>query len=110
MEIYKVNNFTPEIIKLSELIQTATHELYKAVLELRNLKNLRKITDACVRVNSIENHADDIFDNAVAKLFEEEKNAVEVIKMKEIYELLESVTDKCEDVANLIEGIVLENS
>lgn len=108
MELYKIKQFTPEIIKLSELIQTSAHELYTAIMELRNLKNLRKITDACVRVNSIENHADDIFDNAVAKLFDEEKNAVEVIKMKEILSALETATDKAEDCANVLESIIVK--
>lgn len=108
MELYKITNFSPAIIKLSELIQTACHELHKAILELKNLKNLRKITDACVRINSIENHADDIFDNAVAKLFEEEKNAVEVIKMKEILQALETATDMAEDCANVLESIIVK--
>jgi uncharacterized protein Yka (UPF0111/DUF47 family) len=108
MELYKITNFTPEIIKLSELIQTGANEINNAVLELRNLKNLRKITDACVRINSVENHADDIFDNAVAKLFDEEKNAVELIKMKEILSALETATDKAEDVANVLESIIVK--
>jgi len=108
MELYKITNFTPEIIKLSELVQTSAHEIYTAVMELRNLKNLRKITDACVRINSIENHADDIFDNAVAKLFEEEKNAIELIKMKEILSALETATDKAEDCANVLESIIVK--
>jgi len=108
MELYKITNYSPAIIKLSELIQTACHELHKAILELRNLKNLRKITDACVRINSIENHADDIFDNAVAKLFEEEKNAVEIIKMKEILQALETATDMAEDCANVLESIIVK--
>jgi len=108
MELYKITNFTPEIIKLSELIQTSAHEIHTAVMELRNLKNLRKITDACVRINSIENHADDIFDHAVAKLFDEEKNAVELIKMKEILSALETATDKAEDCANVLESIIVK--
>jgi predicted phosphate transport protein (TIGR00153 family) len=108
MELYKITNFTPEIIKLCGLIQTSTNEIYTAVMELRNLKNLRKITDACVRINSIENHADDIFNNAVAKLFETEKNAVEVIKVKEILQSLETATDKAEDVANVLESIIIK--
>jgi predicted phosphate transport protein (TIGR00153 family) len=108
VELYKISSFSPAIIKLSELIQTACHELYKAILELKNLKNLRKITDACVRINSIENHADDIFDNAVAKLFEEEKNAVEIIKMKEILQALETATDMAEDCANVLESIIVK--
>jgi predicted phosphate transport protein (TIGR00153 family) len=110
MELYKITNFTPEIIKLSELIQTSANELYVAIMELKNLKNLRKITDACVRINSIENHADDIFDNAVAKLFEEEKNAVEVLKMKEILSALETATDKAEDCANVLESIIVKTA
>lgn len=108
MELYKITNYSPAIIKLSELIQTSAHELNTAVLELKNLKNIRKITDACVRINSIENHADDIFDNAVAKLFDEEKNAVEVIKMKEILSALETATDKAEDCANVLESIIVK--
>ena len=108
MELYKITNFSPEIIKLAELIQTSANEIHTAVMELRNLKNLRKITDACVRINSIENHADDIFDNAVARLFEEEKNAVELIKMKEILSALETATDKAEDCANVLESIIVK--
>jgi len=108
MELYKITNFTPEIIKLSELIQTCGVEIHVAILELKSLKNIRKVTDACVRINSIENHADDIFDNAVAKLFEEEKDARELIKMKEILSALETATDKAEDCANVLESIIVK--
>ena len=69
---------------------------------------MRNITDALVRINSIENHADDIFDNAVANLFEHEKDAVQIIKMKEILSALETATDKCEDAANVIESIIVK--
>lgn len=108
MELYKIKEYTPAIIKLCELIQTACHELHKAIMELRNLRDLRKITDACVRINSIENHADDIFDNAVARLFDEEKNAIDIIKMKEILQALETATDKAEDCANVLESIIVK--
>jgi predicted phosphate transport protein (TIGR00153 family) len=110
MELYKVDNVTPSIIKLAELIEKSAEEINIAVAELRNMKNVTKIKEACVRINSIENHADDIFDMAVAKLFEEEKNAIEVIKMKEILSALETATDKCEDVANVIESILVKNA
>ena len=110
MDLYKIENMTPAIIKLSELIQKAAEELEHAVLELRNMKNITKIKEACVRINSIENHADDIFDMAIAKLFEEEKNAVEVIKMKDILAILEIATDKCEDAANVISTILVKNA
>jgi uncharacterized protein len=110
IEIYKVSIMSPAIIKLSELIEKAAEELHNAVVELRNMKNVNKIKEACVRINSIENHADDIFDMAIAKLFEEEKNAVEIIKIKEILSALETATDKCEDAANTIESILVKNA
>jgi predicted phosphate transport protein (TIGR00153 family) len=110
IELYKVETMTPAIIKLSELILKSTEELDAAVRELKDMKNINKIKEACVRVNSIENHADDIFDMAIAKLFEEEKNAVEIIKMKEILQALETATDMCEDVANTIESILVKNA
>lgn len=110
IELYKVETMTPSIIKLSELIQQASGELETAVIELKNMRNVSKIKEACVRLNSIENHADDIFDMAIAKLFEEEKNAVEVIKMKDLLSALETATDKCEDAANVISSILVKHA
>ncbi|OFY82380.1 MAG: phosphate transport regulator [Bacteroidetes bacterium RIFCSPLOWO2_12_FULL_35_15] len=110
MELYKVENMTPAIIKLAELILKGAEELEIAIIELRNLKNITKIKEATVRINSIENHADDIFDMAIAKLFEEEKNAVEVIKMKDVLSMLETATDKCEDAADVINSILIKNA
>jgi uncharacterized protein Yka (UPF0111/DUF47 family) len=70
---------------------------------------MRIITDACVRINSLENHADDIYDMAIADLFEKEaNNAGELLKMREIYQALEIATDKCEDCANVIESIIIK--
>jgi uncharacterized protein Yka (UPF0111/DUF47 family) len=105
-----VEEMTPAIIKLSELILKGAEELEVAIDELRNLKNISKIKEATVRINSIENHADDIFDMAIAKLFEEEKNAVEVIKMKDVLSMLETATDKCEVAANVINTILIKNA
>ncbi len=108
MELYKLTVVTNDMIKLAELIQTGTEELRRAVFELKNMKKMRDITDSLVRINSIENHADDIFDNAVARLFEHEKDAVQIIKIKEVLSALETATDKCEDAANVIESIILK--
>lgn len=98
------------MIKLAELIANCAEELNTAIGSLRNLNdsNMMKIRAALVRVNSIENHADDIFDNAVARLFEEETNAIEIIKIKEVLSALETATDKCEDVANSLESIIVK--
>ena len=110
MELYKVEEMTPAIIHLSELILKGAEELEVAIYELRNLKNISKIKEATVRINSIENHADDIFDMAIAKLFEVEKNAVEVIKMKDVLSMLETATDTCETAANVINTILIKNA
>lgn len=108
IELYKLTEMSNDTIKLAELIHTGTSELRRAVLELKNMQKMRDITDALVRINSIENHADDIFDHAVAQLFEHEKDAVKIIKEKEVLSALETATDKCEDAANVIESIMLK--
>ncbi|MEK6614990.1 MAG: DUF47 family protein [Bacteroidota bacterium] len=108
IEIYKIEEIPPNVIKLAELVQSGSEELHKAVKELRNMKNAGKIREACVKINSIENHADDIFDISIASLFEEEKDAIKVIKMKEVYSALEAATDMCEDAANAISSIVIK--
>ena len=108
MELYKLDTISNDIVKLSELIQTGTEELRRAIFELKNMRKMRDITDSLVRINSIENHADDIFDNAVARLFENETDAIQIIKNKEILSALETATDKCEDAANVIESIILK--
>ncbi|HNQ12178.1 MAG TPA: DUF47 family protein [Bacteroidia bacterium] len=110
IEIYKVMEFSTEIIKLAELLKVQTEELRRAVHELKNMNKMRDITDSLVRINSIENHADDLFDAAVARLFDEEKDAIQLIKTKEILAVLETATDKCEDAANVIESIILKMS
>lgn len=108
IELYKVNECTTEMIKLSELLQTQTEELRRIIYELKNMDKVRNISESLVLINSIENHADDIFDNAVARLFESETNAIEIIKQKEILSALETATDMCEDAANVIDSIIVK--
>ena len=105
---YRVNPNDPGIQKMAELIEQGTVYVQSAVAELRDMKNLRKITEALVRVNDIENQADDIFDLSIEKLFNQENDFKEVIKRREIYQVLELVTDKCEDAANVIESIIVK--
>jgi uncharacterized protein Yka (UPF0111/DUF47 family) len=93
---------------LAELILQGTQETKKAVLGLRNMKNIKEMTEAMIKVNSIENQADDIFDMSIEKLFEQENDFKEVIKKREIYPVLESATDKIEDVSNVIESIIIK--
>lgn len=110
IELYKVTEITTAMVKLSELIQRSAIELNVAVKQLKNLKDISAIKEACVKINSIENHADDIFNNAIARLFEEEKDAVHIIKIKEVLTALETATDKCEDAANVLETILIKNA
>ncbi|MEY4595513.1 MAG: hypothetical protein RIQ47_1923, partial [Bacteroidota bacterium] len=110
IELYKIDPIHPSMVKLAELILQCAQELENAVRSLRSMRNMIQIREALVKVNSIENHADDLFDNAVARLFEEEKNAVEIIKIKEVLSALETATDKCEDVANVLETIIVKQA
>ncbi len=108
INFYKVNPDDIGFQKMAQLILNSCNEVQKAVGELRDMKNLRRITDAMVSINSIENQADDVFDMSIEKLFETEPDAKEVIKKREIYQVMEIVTDKCEDAANVIESIIVK--
>lgn len=79
-----------------------------AVVELRNLKNTQKIVECIIKINSAENNADDLFDLSIEKLFDSDVDAKELIKKRELYQVLETVTDKCEDAGNVIESIVVK--
>lgn len=108
INFYRVNPNDTGIRKMAELISYGCVQVHKAVTELRNMKNMRQITDALVAINSIENQGDDIFDMSIERLFAEEHDAKEVIKKREIYQVMEIVTDKCEDAANVIESIIVK--
>jgi len=108
INFYKVNPNDQGIQKMAELIDQSCEQIKIAVKELRNMSDMRKITEALVKVNSIENQADDIFDMSIDRLFETEPDAKEVIKKREIYQVMEIVTDKCEDAANVIESIIIK--
>jgi uncharacterized protein Yka (UPF0111/DUF47 family) len=108
INFYKVNPNDSGIQKMADLIEQSAAQIRIAVRELRNMRDMRKITDALVKVNSIENQADDIFDLSIERLFETEPDAKEVIKKREIYQVMEIVTDKCEDAANVIESIIIK--
>ncbi len=108
INFYRVNPNDQGIQKMADLIDQSTEQIKTAVNELRNMRDMRKITQALVKVNSIENQADDIFDLSIERLFETEPDAKEVIKKREIYQVMEIVTDKCEDAANVIESIIIK--
>src|SRR6476659_4358169 len=108
INFYRVNPNDIGMQKLSEIILQSCNEVRKAVGELRNMKNMRLITESLVKINSLENEADDIFDMSIERLFATEPDAKEVIKKREIYQVMETATDKCEDAANVIESIIVK--
>lgn len=110
LALYELTTFTPEVGRMAESLTTSAERVLEAVAALRNLKNPEAILAKCVEINRLENETDGILRAALARLFREEKDPITIIKWKEIYELLEQATDRCEDVANIIESIVLQKS
>jgi uncharacterized protein Yka (UPF0111/DUF47 family) len=108
INFYKVNPNDTGIKKLADLISHGAAEIRVAVHGLRDMKDLKKMTEAMIKINSIENQADDVFDMSIERLFAEESDAKEVIKKREIYQVMEIATDKCEDAANVIESIIIK--
>ena len=108
INFYRINPNDTGLQKFAELIEQAAQQVRIAVTELRDMKNMRNITEALVKINSIENQADDVFDFSIEKLFATEDDAKEVIKKREIYQVMEIITDKCEDASNVIESIIIK--
>lgn len=113
MALYDVRAMTEEIVRLTDLCVKSCERLKDAVAlldDIGNAKTAEAALKTCEEIDQLESDADRVLRTAMSKLFREEPDVREVIKLKAIYELLETVTDKCEDVANLIEGVILENS
>lgn len=108
LDLYKINENPDSIIMLADCILKGALELNTAVKNLENMKNANVIKEACVKINSLENHADDVFNMGIARLFEEEKDPIQIIKLKEILSALETATDKCEDAANTVQTILIK--
>ena len=108
--LYKVNPNDSAIQKFAELIRQSCIQVQIIVNELRNMNKSTELSNAVVRINSIENQADDVYDLGVESLFEQEDDIKTVIKKREIYQLMEIVTDKCEDVSNIIDTIIIKYS
>jgi predicted phosphate transport protein (TIGR00153 family) len=107
---YDIRRATPEAIRFAEIIRASVELLEKAVGLLHNMDNGSQILSACSDISKLETEADLVLREAMSKLFREEPDVRELIKLKVMYELLETVTDCCKRVANILESIVLENS
>ena len=109
MLLYQFNPVTPEIQKMADLILESCHQVERAVNELKNMKNLKVMTEAITLIKEIESRSDDVFDAAIARFYSDDSiDAKEMIKRKEIFSKLESVSDKCEDAANTVESIIIK--
>ena len=110
MQLYDVRRLTQEARHLADICVSCCERVKSAIALLPNMDNAHAILKTCEQIDQLESDADRVMRTGITKLFREEQDVRELIKLKGIYELLEAVTDRCEDVANIIEGIVLENS
>ncbi len=106
--LYRVKVIETEAVELAAVLIKAVTEVSKAMTQLRNLKDRTGIMETCKEINRYENEGDQLIRKAVARLYLEESDAIRVLKWKEIYDYLEDAVDRCEDVANVLEGVALE--
>lgn len=109
MSLYKIKAPKDELFQQARILNEATAKVKMIVCGLRDMKNAKMILDACVEINTLENAGDQILRATMARLFEHETDPFELIKWKEIFERFEDALDICEDVSNIVEGIVLKN-
>ena len=109
MQLYKIRKPADEIKELARILNLAIDKIKKIVYALRDKKKSQQILEDCVEINTLENEGDIVLRMTMARLFEREKDPIELIKWKEIFERIEESIDVCEDVSNIIEGIVLKH-
>ncbi|MEO8158668.1 MAG: DUF47 family protein [Betaproteobacteria bacterium] len=108
--LYDVRSVTLEAKRLADICVSCAEKVKEALMLLSRKENAAKILAVCAEIDKLESEADHVMRSAMAKLFRDEPDVRQVIKLRAIYETLEAVTDRCEDVANIIEGIILDNS
>ena len=110
MSLYRVQSVTPEALHLANIILRAAEETLELVKSMSDMKKTKGMKERWIEVNRLENEGDKVSRSAVAALFENGADPIEVIKWKDIYEHLETAIDKCEDAANIVESVVLKNA
>jgi len=110
VSLYDIKAVTPEATQLAEICLQCCERVKSGVALLSNMQNAATILKICDEIDHLESDADRVMRSAISKLFRTERDAVKLIKLKAIYELLETVTDRCEDVAKVMQGIVIENA
>jgi len=109
MTVFKIKDSTKEAISMSKDLLTITEVIHKTIQKLKE-KNYAHVQEYCIEINRLENRIDQDFRDALGRLFEEVTDPIFIIKWKEVYEFLEDASDRCEDVANILEAIVLKNA
>lgn len=109
ISLYKITVVRPEAIDLAKVLQLSCQEIEKAMTLIQNMKDVQPLLDLCMHINRHEHDADQIFRRGIARLFDEKTDPLEVLKWRDVFEAIETATDRAEDVANIIEGIVLEH-
>jgi predicted phosphate transport protein (TIGR00153 family) len=107
--LFKLSSSTAEAIELSKILLSTTEIITKSVISLKG-KKYPYVQEFCIEINRLENHGDSVFRAALAKMFDEIKDPILIIKWKEVYEHLEEALDKCEDVADILESIVIKHA
>ncbi|MBK6975276.1 MAG: DUF47 domain-containing protein [Candidatus Methylophosphatis roskildensis] len=110
VQLYDIRSVTPEAVALAELCVKCVERTKAAVEMLHSMKNAKAILDVCKEIDRLESDADRVYRKAMAQLFRDEPDVRQVMKLRAVYDLLEEITDRCDQVANILEGIVLENA
>ena len=108
--LYKIKDCPKDAVKLIDILHSSISELANGIKLMKNLDQPEQLRNVLKKVNEYENEADNVFEKAVADLIEFEKDPIQVIKIKEIYVGLETATDKCEDAANVLEGLLIKHA
>ena len=108
IRLYKPKKFPPQLRQLSVIMVHGAEEIQTAVRELKNLKKPDKINAACIRINELENLGDDLYHMGISDLFEHEKDAIELIKVKEVLQTIERACDRVEDVSDVLKTIIIK--
>ncbi|MFI5172917.1 MAG: DUF47 domain-containing protein [Chitinophagales bacterium] len=110
IKLYKPNKMPAAVIKMAELIHEGTVKVKAALEELRDVRDIEKLRKMIIDINNVENQSDAIFELALTDLFANEKDPIEIIKIKDIISKMESASDRCEDIANVIESIIVKTT
>lgn len=108
--LFRITEIPPHLQRLAEILLASTREMQRALLALHDRKTHAEAVKACVEINRLENDADVVHREALGELFANSTDAITIIKLKELYALIESATDRCEDVANVVQSIIIKAS